>query len=79
LQVVFFLTPIVFPSTALGDKQWLAAINPLYAAIDVMRAPMLGQPTAPHSWTALLLVTVVNITISFLFFTRFRSRIAYWV
>jgi ABC-2 type transport system permease protein/lipopolysaccharide transport system permease protein len=79
VQVVFFMTPIVFPASALGENQWLATINPLYAAIDVMRAPILGQPTGPHSWTILLTITVVNWVVGFLFFARFRARIAYWV
>jgi ABC-2 type transport system permease protein/lipopolysaccharide transport system permease protein len=79
VQVVFFLTPIVFPASALGNNQWIATVNPLYAVIDVMRAPMLGQPTGAHSWTILLAVTVFNCVIGFLFFARFRARIAYWV
>ena len=79
VQVVFFMTPIVFLAKALGEKQWLATINPLYAAIDVMRAPLLGQETSPYSWIILLVVTVVNCAAGFLLFARFRARLAYWV
>lgn len=79
VQVIFFMTPIVFPPGALGNNQWLATVNPLYAAIDVMRAPLLGEPTGAHSWQLLLIVTMLNCVVSFLFFARFRSRIAYWV
>ncbi|HTW52974.1 MAG TPA: ABC transporter permease [Stellaceae bacterium] len=79
VQVTFFLTPIVFTPSALGDKVWLAYGNPLFAAVDVMRAPLLGQPTAPYSWAMLLFTTVLSSGISFLFFVRFRGRIAYWV
>jgi ABC-2 type transport system permease protein/lipopolysaccharide transport system permease protein len=79
VQVLFFLTPIVFPAAALGDNQWIATVNPLYAVIDVMRAPLLGQPIGAHSWTILLGATVFNCVTGFLFFARFRTRIAYWV
>ena len=79
VQVVFFVTPIVWPPSALGSNSWWAVLNPLYTAIDVMRGPLLGQPTSPHSWAILSTVTVINCGVSFLFFSRFRSRIAFWV
>jgi len=79
VQVVFFVTPIVWPPSALGPNAWWAVLNPLYTSIDVMRGPLLGESVSPHSWTILLGTTVVNCTVSFLFFARFRSRIAFWV
>jgi ABC-2 type transport system permease protein/lipopolysaccharide transport system permease protein len=78
VQVVFFITPIFWPAAALGPHRWLADFNPIYAAIDVLRAPLLGQPTEPHSWLILALVTVLGCAGSFFFFARFRTRIAYW-
>jgi ABC-type polysaccharide/polyol phosphate export permease len=79
VQVVFFVTPIMWPPGALGSNAWWAVLNPLYAAIDVMRAPLLGQAVSPHSWTILMVVTIFNCIVSFLFFARFRARIAFWV
>jgi ABC-type polysaccharide/polyol phosphate export permease len=78
VQVVFFITPIFWPAAALGANRWLAEFNPIYAAIDVMRAPLLGQPTEPHSWLILAIVTVLGCAGTFAFFARFRARIAYW-
>ncbi|HUC72528.1 MAG TPA: ABC transporter permease [Stellaceae bacterium] len=79
VQVVFFITPIFWPADGLGPHRWLAEINPLYAAIDVMRAPLLGQPHEPYSWLILVAVTVFGCAASFAFFARFRTRIAFWV
>lgn len=79
VQVVFFITPIFWPADALGPHRWLAEFNPLYAAIDVVRAPLLGQPTSPHSWSILAVVSMLGCAGSFAFFTRFRARIAFWV
>src|SRR6516164_6322620 len=78
VQVVFFITPIFWPAAALGEHRWLAEFNPIYAAIDVMRAPLLGEPTEPHSWLILAIVTVLGCIGTFAFFARFRTRIAYW-
>jgi ABC-2 type transport system permease protein/lipopolysaccharide transport system permease protein len=79
MQVVFFITPIMWQPSALGSNAWWAALNPLFAAMDVMRGPLMGQPVSPHSWSILLVTTVVDVVVSFLFFARFRSRIAFWV
>ena len=79
VQVVFFVTPIFWSADALGANRWWVEINPLFAAIDVLRAPLLGQPTAPHSWPILLLLTALLGAASFAFFARFRARIAFWV
>jgi ABC-type polysaccharide/polyol phosphate export permease len=79
VQVVFFLTPIMWPASALGSNQWWAVLNPLYTVIDVVRSPLLGMPTSPHSWLILAIVTLCNCALSFVFFARFRSRIAFWV
>lgn len=79
VQVVFFITPIFWSADGLGAHRWLAEYNPLYAAIDVVRAPLLGQPTEPHAWLILVLVTTLGCVGSFAFFARFRTRIAFWV
>jgi homopolymeric O-antigen transport system permease protein len=79
VQVLFFLTPIFWPPSALGSNEWWAVLNPLYAAIDILRAPLLGAPTSPNSWLIMVIVTAVNCVLSFMFFSRFRSRIAFWV
>lgn len=79
VQVVFFITPIFWPAAGLGAHRWLAEVNPLYAAIDVMRAPLLGQPTEPYSWLILAAFTAFGCAGSFAFFARFRARIAFWV
>jgi ABC-type polysaccharide/polyol phosphate export permease len=79
LQVAFFLTPVFWPIEALGIYRPLAELNPLFAAIDVIRAPLIGVPVAAYSWPVLLVATVLGCGITFLLFARYRGRIAYWV
>ncbi|HEY1798039.1 MAG TPA: ABC transporter permease [Stellaceae bacterium] len=79
LQMTFFLTPVIWPAEQLGIYRWMADINPLYAAIDVLRAPLIGVAPAPYSWPLLATFTAVGCGFTFLFFARFRGRIAYWV
>jgi ABC-type polysaccharide/polyol phosphate export permease len=78
-QVLFFVTPIIFPVTAMGRFRGFADFNPAFAAIDVLRAPVLGIPTNEYSWPVLIAMTTIGCIGTFLIFARFRSRIAYWI
>ena len=79
LQILFFMTPIIWPAEMLGRYQAIATFNPLFAAVDVVRAPLLGAPTAETSWIILLVTTLLGCGVTFAIFARFRSRIAYWI
>jgi ABC-type polysaccharide/polyol phosphate export permease len=79
VQVVFFITPIFWPIDAVGDWKPLLMLSPVFAAIDVVRAPLLGQAVSAHSWPILLVCTIVGGTFGLGFFIRFRERIAYWI
>jgi ABC-type polysaccharide/polyol phosphate export permease len=79
VQVIFFITPIFWPPEAVNGWMWALPLNPLFAAIDVVRAPLLGETPLPYSWTVLFIVTTVGCLGTFWLFTKFRSRIAYWI
>jgi len=79
VQVVFFITPIFWPPEAVGVWMQALPLNPLFAAIDVVRAPLLGTSPFALSWVVLLLVTAVGCLGTFALFVKFRPRIAYWI
>ena len=79
LQVLFFITPIFWKPEALGNRAPLAQLNPLAAAIDIVRAPILGAAPAAPSWLLMIAITLVGSVVTFAVFVRFRARIAYWV
>lgn len=79
IQLLLFVTPIFWQLEQLGPDGWWAQFNPLFAAIDVMRAPLLGKAPAPYSWGILLSMTVLGCGTTFVFFARFRHRLAFWV
>jgi lipopolysaccharide transport system permease protein len=80
MQIAFFITPVMWQPTQLTARaQQLVNWNPLAAFLDVLRAPMLGQQAAAHSWW---MVCVCLVALMVLFVTGFvvaRRRIAYWV
>jgi lipopolysaccharide transport system permease protein len=79
LQVIFFMTPIMWRPELLGTKIDLALYNPFNCLIDLVRAPLLGEWVPMTSWGVALGMTALSWLIAFPFFARFRARIAYWV
>jgi ABC-2 type transport system permease protein/lipopolysaccharide transport system permease protein len=79
VQVIFFITPIFWPPEAVGVWMQALPLNPLFAAVDVVRAPLLGSAPLTYSWAVLLAVTAVGWIGTFALFAKFRSRIAYWI
>lgn len=79
VQIMFFLTPVLWPLEQLGRYRWAGLYNPLYHFIEIFRAPLLGKPIAPETWLAVLCVTLGGWLLTLLLFGRYRGRIAYWV
>lgn len=79
VQLLFFLTPIFWRPEMLAKKQWVADWNPAFHFLELVRAPLLGQPVPGFSWIVAVALTVTGWFITALFFFRYRSRIAYWM
>jgi lipopolysaccharide transport system permease protein len=78
VQILFFVTPIMWKPELLKDQIYLE-LNPLYHLVEIVRAPLLGSIPSLGSYLAVVLVTAFNVALTGVVFTRFRSRIAYWV
>lgn len=80
VQIWFFITPIFWDPSSLGNRHlWLVDFNPVYAMVEIVRAPLLGQPLAAGKWVLALATTLVGGAAALAFFTRFRARIPFWV
>jgi homopolymeric O-antigen transport system permease protein len=79
VQIVFFVTPIMWKPELLHNRTFIADFNPLYHMLEIVRAPLLGNLPLAKTYIAVLLITLVNLVIVGAFFARFRSRISYWV
>jgi ABC-2 type transport system permease protein len=78
VQVAFFLTPIIWHADQLSDRAALVQWNPFYHFIEIFRDPLLGETVRSGNWIAVGVVTVIHGLLAFAFFSRFRSRIAFW-
>ena len=52
---------------------------PTYHYLEIMRAPMIGQPIVAYHWYIVIAITVVGWAVALLALRKFRSRVPYWV
>jgi homopolymeric O-antigen transport system permease protein len=79
-QVMFYVTPILYEPSQLPPKmQVIAHLNPFYHLIDVLRRPLTGEAPEAMSYVVSLGMLFSVGFVAFLFFRRFRGRIAYWL
>jgi ABC-type polysaccharide/polyol phosphate export permease len=79
LQLVFFITPIIWHPSLLAGRQRVIDFNPFHHFIELLRAPMLGNATPATTLWAVLAITLAGWGITFLVFLRYRRRITYWL
>src|SRR3989338_1096344 len=48
IQMLLFVTPVIYPASIAGKYSWLLALNPMTGAIQSARASLLG--TTPINW-----------------------------
>jgi ABC-2 type transport system permease protein/lipopolysaccharide transport system permease protein len=79
VQIVFFVTPIFWKPELLKGREYVTDFNPFFHLLEIVRAPLLGSMPSAKNYLAVLLITLINIVVTGVFFSRFRSRISYWV
>jgi ABC-type polysaccharide/polyol phosphate export permease len=80
LQVLFFLTPVMWDPSSLSVKfQRIILLNPLYEFIQLIRMPLMGQIPSLINYSMVLGFTLLGGYIHFWMFARYRSRIVYWL
>ena len=79
MQMLFFITPVVFRPGAVSSIAWIVNFNPLYYLLEAIRAPLLGQGLGFSLVGLLLVAGVVGWLAAIMFFGRVRRRIAFWI
>lgn len=51
IQIMLFLTPVIYPASMAGKYSWILAINPMTGVIKAARASLFGN--APVNWDLL--------------------------
>jgi len=80
MQIAFFVSPIIWKPELLHGQQaeWLP-FNPFFTLLEVVRAPLLGNPATWQVWLSALGYSALLCGVSWVLFARVRSRLAFWV
>lgn len=86
IQLVFYMTPIVWTTKTLEDqggavaeRAKIAEINPLFHYLEIIRAPLTGEQVAAYHWWVVIGCTVAGLALALLAMRRWRARVSYWV
>ena len=86
IQLVFYMTPIVWTTKtleeqggAVAERARIAEINPLFHYLEIIRAPLTGQPVDTYHWWIVLACTAVGLLLALGAMRLWRSRVSYWV
>ncbi len=79
MQLAFFLTPVIWKPELLGDRQVWLPLNPFFVLMETVRGPLIEGGASWLVWLGAVTYTAAACTLAFVFFVRFRARIAFWV
>ncbi|WNI13408.1 ABC transporter permease [Corynebacterium sp. Z-1] len=86
MQLLFYVTPIVWTTQTLKDqggevaqRARIAELNPLYHYLEIVRAPLIGKETDLYHWGIVGACTVVGLLLALLVMRQWRFRVPYWV
>lgn len=82
MRIAFLATPIIWmpgPSGRGGALGAFLTFNPFYHFLELIRAPLLGNPIAPLSWLVVLFTTAAGFTIAHVIYQRFSRLVPLWV
>jgi len=81
LQVIFYMTPIIWDQNMLPDwiQKSVLIYNPFFHALNVVRDPLLNNPAPGLSYYVLLLGAFLGWVSALFFLGKYKRRIAYWL
>jgi lipopolysaccharide transport system permease protein len=80
MQVVFFLTPVMFRSDQLPTTGHHAMdLNPFAALLALAREPLIGQVPTGWEYQFVIGLLLFGWALALLVYGKFRKRITYWL
>lgn len=81
LQICFYVTPIIWTVKILPEtaSRLIFEMNPFYHFLQLIRAPLFGEPPAIASWLFAISMAIIGWLFALIFFGKYRWRIPYWL
>ncbi|MGU3291009.1 galactan export ABC transporter permease subunit Wzm/RfbD [Williamsia sp. M5A3_1d] len=85
VQLVFFMTPIIWTTDNLGQNAQnssrlkLVELNPMFHYLEISRGPLVGEHVQAYHWFIVIGCTALGWAAALLVLRNYRARVAYWV
>lgn len=79
MGVAFFITPVMWQVSMLGNRAWIMNLNPFYHFMEVVRSPLISSEINYESFGIVIAITIFGYFLTLALFARFRARISYWL
>jgi ABC-type polysaccharide/polyol phosphate export permease len=79
MQLLFFLTPIIWMIESLRVNRKVVDLNPLYYFIEVVRQPLLGSVPDLHIWLTAAMLAIISLVVGVMSYAAYRRQLAYWL
>lgn len=76
IQILMYITPVIYPASIAGKYSWLLALNPMTGVIQSARAALLG--TTPINWTLILISFLTTTVVLLLGIYMFKKTERYF-
>ena len=79
MRFLFFATPVFWYADGLGDRGFLALLNPFTHYLEVVRAPLMGETAPMLSWSVVLAIDAIGLMLFAATYSPLRRRLAIWI
>lgn len=80
-QLLFLVTPVMWPASALGARAEIAEYNPFFHLLESVRGPLLnpGFPLLGQHLMVSLIMAVLGLLITLVVYSKWNRRMSYWL
>lgn len=79
LQILFFLTPIIWRAEDLPDRLIFFQLNPFYHLIEIIRVPVMSNQVPWESLTICAIAAIIGSLAALHLLAWSRTRLIYWL
>lgn len=76
IQILLFVTPVIYPASIAGKYSFWLALNPMMGVIQSARSALLG--TTPLNWTLILTSAIISIIVLLIGLVYFKKTERYF-
>lgn len=78
-SLLFLITPIIWSPELLGDRYYIAQLNPFTHLLDLVRQPLLGSVPPTESWVVAMCLLVFLTIAAMIASKQWRHRMIFWL